>query len=278
MLISDVQGSDNFQFIASFSPQDARFITGTYAARVFVNDEDIGGLDFVIGHPDQISSENLVRDVQLSPGLRGNMKPKRPGIKFKKGTRKLYVSFDVKGAEMNSFADIHWYRGGEEFHNSEVELTGNKRYAAHVESPGGLPSGEYKVDILIAQQLQASKTVIIGKREGGPAVDEIALGLVLESNNMPRREMSQFRRDTSVIQCGLRFLDLPMDSVIEVQWIQVDRDGEMLLYKNRSALPSGGSGTMGAAWELDHELIPGEYKVVVVVNDEPLGEQSFEII
>jgi hypothetical protein len=217
--------------------------------------------------------------VAFSTAVRGNMKPVRPSAKFKKGTRKLCVSFDVKGADRGSLADILWYRGGEEFHSSEVEITGDQRYAAHVESPSGLPDGEYKVEILIAQQLQVSKTIVIGNKEaGGPSIDEIALGLALKDNNMPKRTMSKFRRDTSVIQCGLRFLDLPADSVIEVQWFYVQRDGEMLLYKNRSNLPSGGSGTMGAAWELTHELDPGDYKVVVIVNDEPLGEEPFEII
>jgi hypothetical protein len=141
MLISDVQGSDNFQFIASFSPRDESFIVGTYSARVFIDDEDIGGVSFVIGRPDEAPTENLVRKISFSTALRRNMQPKRPATKFKKGTKKLYVSFDVKGAEIHSFADIHWYRGGEEFHNSEVELTGNKRYAAHVSSPSGLPNG-----------------------------------------------------------------------------------------------------------------------------------------
>jgi hypothetical protein len=133
------------------------------------------------------------------------------------------------------------------------------------------------VYILVAQKLQASKSIIIGDKAGGPAIDEIALGLVLKDNNMPKKTITRFKRDTSVIQCGLRFLDLPTDSVIEVQWFSVEGDGEMMLYKNRSDLPSGGSGTMGAAWELDHELDPGDYKVVVLVNDEPLGEESFEI-
>jgi hypothetical protein len=279
MLISDIQGSDNFQFIASFSPSDTRFIAGSYSARVFVDEEDIGGVSFAIGAPDAAPADGmLVRNVQFSTAVKGNVQPKKPSVKFKKGTSKLYVTFDVKGAQMGSFADVHWYRGGEAFHHSEVELSGDRRYAAHVESPSGLPNGEYKVDIEIGPAPPVSKTAVIGDTQGGPAIDEIALGLTLEENNMPKRAMTKFRRDTPVIQCGLRFLDLPVGSVIEVHWVALERDGEMLLYKNRSALASGGSGTMGAAWELTHELDPGDYKVVIMVNELPLGEETFEII
>ena len=276
MLVSNVQGSDTFSFVASFSPRDARFMPGTYAARVIVDDRDVGGLDFTIGHPDA-SSSALVSKVAFSTAVTGNMKPKKPSSKFKSGTKKLYVTFDVKGAEPESSADILWFRGEDEFHRAEVGLDGNRRYGAHVESPGGLPDGEYKVEILVAGAPAAEETVVVGKKTGGPAVDEIEFGLVLKDNNMPKRAMRVFRRDTSVIQCGFRFVDLPPDTTIEVQWYFVDADGDSLLYRNVSSLESGGSGTMGAAWEPGYDLDRGEYKVVIVVNDTPLGEETFTV-
>ncbi len=280
MLVSNIQGSDNFQFIADFRPVEATFVEGTYSARVFINETDIGGTSFAIGDPAaalSVSAE-MVSKVKFSKQVTGDMKPKKPNKQFKSGTKKLYVSFDVKGAPRNAVADIHWYRGEEGFHSGEVVLQGNRRYGVHVESPSGLPDGEYKVEIYVAQQLMKTATVKIGKGGGsGPSIDDIALGLTLKGDNMPKRRLSRFKRDTTVIQCGLRFLDLPVDSVIEIQWLAMEDDGEVLLYRNRSNLSTGGSGTMGAAWEPTYELTPGSYKVAVLVNDEPLGEESFEI-
>lgn len=280
MLVSNIQGSDNFQFIADFRPAEAAFEEGAYSARVFINDKDIGGISFVIGDPEAASSmsADMVSGVKFSKQITGNMKPKKPSTKFKSGTKKLYVSFDVKGAPRGSVADIHWYRGEESFHSAEVVLQGNRRYGVHVESPSGLPDGEYKVEIYVAQQLIETATAKIGNGGGGgPTIDDIALGLTLKTDNMPQRRLSRFKRDTAVIQCGLRFLDLPEDSTIEIQWLVMEDGGEVLLYKNRSNLSTGGSGTMGAAWEPTHELSPGNYKVAVLVNDEPLREESFEI-
>jgi len=276
MLVSHVQGSDTFSFVASFRPEDARFVVGTYAARVFVNDEDVGGRDFVIGHPDPTGAA-MVSKVAFSTAVTGNMKPKKPTTKFKSGTKKLYVTFDVKGAEPDTSADVLWFRGDESFHSSEVGLDGNRRYGAHVESPGGLPDGEYKVEIHVGSTPAVTETVLIGKKIGGPTVDEIEFGLVLKDNNMPKRAMTTFRRDTRVIQCGFRFIDLPPNSTIEVQWVFVGSDGDSLMYKNVSSLPSGGSGTMGAPWEPGYELDRGDYKVIISVNDTPLGEESFKV-
>ncbi|MCP4680381.1 MAG: hypothetical protein GY854_33835, partial [Deltaproteobacteria bacterium] len=174
-------------------------------------------------------------------------------------------------------AEVEWSRGGEVFHSEDMTLAGDRRYAAHIESKMGLLSGEYEVRIFILDGLRAKKTFRIGREAAGPTVDTISLGLNLRGNNMPVKPMTVFKRDTRVIQCGIRFLDLTPNAVIEIQWMKVEEDGDVLKYTNRSALPAGGSGTMGAAWELNYVLEPGDYKVVVVIDGEALGEQPFEI-
>jgi hypothetical protein len=278
MLVSDVQGSDSFQFAASFSPTEEQFFVGSYQARVFVNDRDVGGVPFVIGNPDPTGNGTLVSNVAFSTAVNDAMKPKKPSDKFKSGTKKLYVSFDVKGASPDTTADVIWYRGDQSFNESELQISRNQRYGAHVESPGGLPDGQYRAEIRIGGNAAAEKTVVIGNKGGnGPTVDEIELGLVLKEDNMPKKAMTSFRRDTSVIQCGFRFVDLPQSSVIEVQWVQCGPEGENLLFRNVSNLDTGGTGTMGAPWEPGYELEPGEYKVIISVNEQPLGEEPFKV-
>ena len=278
MLVSEIQGSDNFQFVASFSPQDDSFVEGSYSARVFVDDREVGRTSFVIGNPDpSASGAPTVSNIAFSTAVTGEMKPKKPKMQFDRGTRQLYVSFEIKGAERGSVVDVFWYRGEDAFHNSEIELSGNKRYAANVASPSGLPNGEYKVEIHLGSELLATKNVVIGKGGSGAAVDDIALGVALKENNMPKKRKKVFKRDTNVIQCGLRFVDLPPNSIIELQWFLVENDGETQVYTNRSTLSSGGSGTMGAAWEPNYALSKGDYKVVVLVNDLAMNETTFKV-
>ncbi len=278
MLVSDVQGSDSFQFAASFSPTEAEFYPGTYQARVFVDDRDVGGAAFVIGNPDPMANSLTVSNVAFSSAVSDAMKPKKPSDKFRSGTKKLYVSFDVKGTSPGAIADVVWYRGEQSFHESELEIGRNQRYGAHVDSPDGFPDGEYRAEIRVGGNTAAEKRAVIGSKTGtGPTVDAIAFGLVLKENNMPKKAMSSFRRDTSVIQCGFRFVDLPPGSVIEVQWVHCTPEGDNLLFRNVSNLDSGGTGTMGAPWQPGYELDRGNYKVVISVNSEQLGEESFTI-
>ncbi len=277
LLISDIQGSDRYQFIASFRPTDRKFIRGSYTARIVINGEEIDSRSFVIRDEAIEQDGPKVRKVAFSTKVSGKMKARRPTIQFVQDTKKVFVSFNVTGVDHGVAAEVEWSRGGEVFHSEDLTLAGDRRYAAHIESNMGLPSGEYEVRISILDGLRAKKTFKIGKDAAGPTVDTISLGLNLSANNMPVKPMTAFNRDTRVIQCGIKFLDLVPNTMIEIQWMKVEEDGDILKYTNRSALPAGGSGTMGAAWELTYVLMPGNYKVVVVIDGEVLGEEPFEI-
>ena len=90
------------------------------AAETNTDEKDIGGISFVIGDPEATFSGEVVSNVKFSTRVNARMKPKKPRKQFKKGTKKLFVSFDVEGAPRNSVADVHWYRGEESFHSDEV--------------------------------------------------------------------------------------------------------------------------------------------------------------
>jgi hypothetical protein len=277
LLISRVQGSENFQFIASFKPAGNKFQRGLYTARVYVRGSEIGAQTFSIYDKDIESKGVRVSRVEVSTNINKKQKALQPGVYFERGAQKLFVSFYVEGVDLGVVAEVHWMRGSETFHSEDVTLTGDKCYSAHIQSNDGLPDGEYTVQILVYDNIEATKNFVIGKKSQGPSIDEVALGLQLKADNMPAKSQTVFKRNDPVIQCGLRFLDLPAGSIIEIQWMEVDEDGETLRYTNRSTLSSGGSGTMGAAWELKYELDAGNYNAVVLVNGEIMAEQAFEI-
>ncbi len=277
LLISHIQGSDRYQFVASFQPTERKFLRGSYAARIYVNSEEVGSVPFLIRDDESSLSGTRVSQVRISKKITRKMKARHPSTLFERGTQKLYVSFNASGVYPDTVAEVNWFRQGQVFHNEDVIMAGDHRYAAHIRSSEGLLSGEYKVEIVVDDLVKATQDFVVGENAMGPTIDMVELGVELNSNNMPKQVLSVFNHDISVIQCGLRFQDLLPNSMVEIQWIQIEEDGESVLFVTRTNVASGGSGNLGAAWEPSHELTPGTYKVAIMVGEEILAEAPFQI-
>jgi len=272
---SEESASETFQFVASFRRTEKRFIPGPYHVRVYVNGREIGTVPFLVKGTEALAQGPKVSAVAVSEQITRTMKPKKPAKRFEEGVRRLLVSFDVADTTPESFVTVRWLRGQDEVLSQDIETPRDQRYSADFEVAAGIPIGTYTVKVEFQDEVRGSEQFTVGEVTEGPTIDTVSLGLVLVKDNMPDKAMSAFPRDTPVIQCGLRFLDLPPDSVVEVEWMRIEEDGDSLLYKNRSTVPSGGSGTMGAAYEPKHELEPGNYKAVILVNGEVMAESPF---
>ncbi len=277
ILVSDIEGSKNFQFIADFRPVEGKFDRGTYTARVYVNDREVGAAPFEIYDLEMDQHGPKITKIACSKKVNQKNKPVGKKTQFKKGTKKVFVSFNTKRMDRGTLAEVHWLRGNGTFHSQDLTVGGNRRYAAHIEADEGLPQGNYRVEILVDNRPMAYESFVIGEPSSGPSIEKVALGLSLDDTNMPEDPRDTFDCNCGAIACGLRFMDLAPDSVIELQWYQLDGDDENLRYQNRTNLPGGGEGTMGAAWDPEYPLEAGSYKLVVLVNGEPLAEQLFEV-
>lgn len=279
-VLESTMAADVADFIATFAGVDGDFDPGAYTVRIYVDGKEVGAVPFRI---DRFETDSGLRasKITFSKKLNGKLKAKRAKKQFQTGTDKVWVSFDIAGTEPGRHLAVRWFRGDELFHESHVDIGRDKRYAAHVFAPEGLPSGDYTVELESGDMVLAQSSFMVGNASKGPLIEEIALGTkVRDRTNMPEERLSIFERDTGAIHCGLRFLDLPPETTLEIRWTRVvsDRkDDGQLLYINRSVLPAGGSGTMGAAWQPEATLLPGHYKAVVVANDEVLAEQDFEV-
>ena len=87
-VVRDVQGSDKYEIISSFSPPGGEFVPGTYSVRVYVRDEEIGAKSFTILGDDPFAGGVKIKGLKLSTKVRSGMRPKRPAKQFRKGTRK----------------------------------------------------------------------------------------------------------------------------------------------------------------------------------------------
>jgi hypothetical protein len=283
LLVSKVIGSDTFSFVASLHPTGRTFIPGPYSARVFVDDREVGGPSFTVtGVPPSVSGAK-VTGLKISTAVGGKMKPKSPSSQFRSGVKKLYATFAVESAAEGARAAVQWFRAGEPFHEETVDVAPAGRFGAEVTAPDGLPDGEYTVVValdgaeLVETGFQVGDVAAVGS---GPRVDRLAFGRAIGADNMPTAEVEFFSRQDDAVRCGLRFLDLPPGSEISIQWTAVGDSGSdpIVYHTTKSAVPSGGSGTMAAEWRQPASgFEPGRYKVSVLVGGAVLAEREFTI-
>lgn len=276
MVVNDVHGSDTFSFVSSFTPPGPKFIPGEYTVQVTVNDRVVGTREFRVKGVDPFSAGLQVSGLKISRKLhRRTMAPIQPETRFNAATR-LHASFRVKNCMSPTSLTVNWYRGGSLFSESTISVDGNGMFNANVESPDGLPNGQYTVAVEHEDMVIAETRFAVGKDSLGPVIDAIALGKEPGRGAMPKQEVSQFRKGTGAVYLGLRFLDLEPNSEIQVDWVLLDGSAESVYHTVKSHVAAGGSGTMGAEWS-PGEIYPGSYKAVVYINQEPAAEKEFTV-
>lgn len=277
ILVSDIHGSDRFSFIADLKPAAREFIPGPYTARLFVDDREVGGPPFTILGDNPFETGPKISRLSLSTSVNRKMKPKKPSTQFDAGTKTLHATFDVAGAAPGTEIAVTWFRNGEPFSEQTLEVAPKGRFGVNVESPSGLPSGNYSVALEVLGEEKIRQDFTVGGAQEGTLVDKVALGLALGGDNLPVKEMTEFKADHPAIMCGLRFLDLSPGAVITVRWNLVQGESESTYHTTRTAVPQGGSGTMGAQWAPEGGFEEGDYKVVVLVDDEQVAQQPFTV-
>ncbi len=277
LLISDIHGSGRFSFVADFRPVEDEFIPGSHTARIFVDDAEVGGASFTIAGEDPFAAGVRVKKTTVSTRVTRKMKPRQPARAFREKTKKLHVTFDIENASPETEVTVRWLRNDDLFNEQEVSVAPRGRFGSVIESPAGLPSGNYVVEIEANGEAKAQTRFVIGEVSDGPAVDLLALGLALGGDNLPTVEQTAFKVGHPAIKCGLRFLDVPPESIVEVQWIQLEEDSESIWHTTRTAVTAGGSGTLSAVWEANGSFAEGQYKVVVLINDAAVAEKEFTI-
>jgi len=275
ILVSEDYGAGTYTFIASLSPPDREFKPGSYTVRVFVNGTGAGAVPFrILGDDTSITTTHL-RGIAISTRVDRKNRPRNKGSIFNRGTKRLYASFAVENTTSQTMVTVRWTRNEELFHEQDLPVSRDRRVSAYIHSSDGLPSGSYVLEVAVDNAVRARKPFRIGDSNGGPCIDEIRLGTDFGENNMPVNNMESFSADTGRICCGIVFLDLDPGSAIEVQWIYVDGEEELVMYKTRSGVPSGGSGTMGAVYEPAEGLYEGEYRAVILINGEVAADAAF---
>ncbi|MBN2714353.1 MAG: hypothetical protein JXX14_00785 [Deltaproteobacteria bacterium] len=276
MVVNDVHGSDTFSFVSSFTPPGPRFIPGHYTVKVTVNDRVVGTVPFSVKGEDPFSAGLQIKNLQIAKKL--NKKtgaPIKPDTTFKIASI-LHASFVVKNCMSPTDLTAYWYRGESLFSESNISVDGNGRFSANVESQSGLPNGLYRLELEHEGQVMAETKFAVGNASLGPSIDTVEIGEEEGRGGMPKQASNTFRSSIGALYLGLRFLDMPLNSEIQVDWVMVDGESESVYHTVKSVLPHGGSGTMGANWT-PGEIYPGNYRAVIYINGERSTDKEFTV-
>ncbi|MCP4600088.1 MAG: hypothetical protein GY847_06040 [Proteobacteria bacterium] len=277
LYVSSAVASGTHSFLSKLLSRRRDLASGQYKAIVYVNKEEIGGVLFRIADR---RSGGVVRVKELAVAAAVEVQTNRAidaKLSFRKRIKKVFASFFVSGLEEGATIRVLWYHNEELKEEYDIESKGEKRYAVVFNNRKGLANGDWSVEVEVLGEVFAERTFFIGDDSSGPGIDRAALGTSLGRNRMPKRVKTIFKPNTNVIRCGIRFLDMPQDTKIEVQWVSLNNGSEKLLHTSDAEIQKSGSSAIGVEWNPDGNLQPGPYKAAILVNGRKMEELPFTI-
>jgi hypothetical protein len=216
--------------------------------------------------------------VSLAVGVRSN-EAINPKQSFHSGTRRIYAGFQVVGFDSCSTIRVLWYRDDELFREDDIECEGEKRYAVSLEKPKKLATGDYSVEVEVDGEMFARRTFYVGGDNVSPVLAHVALGGTKGKNRIPRPAKKVFKTNVKAIRCGVRFLDLPENAKIQVQWVMFEGSGEdeKLVHTSDTIFEKGGTGNVIVDWEPEEDLLLGSYKAVIFLGKRKMREVGFTV-
>jgi hypothetical protein len=277
-LVTQVEADRNFSFIASYRPTEAKFFSGQYTARVYVNDTEVAVLPFAVLPANPDAQGLSISGLELGLDLKEDYRISKPTTRFNIGTASVQASFDVSGVQFGNVITARWSKGAEIIHQDNLSLTLDKRYTTSLQTAGPMPRGSYVLELDYQGEVLLRQEFAVGDpNKASPTIRRMDLGLGVGKDNRPKKKTSVFRKDASLLFLGVVFADIPPGATMEVSWIQLKKEGNQTHYIARSVLEAGGDGSFAVAWEPSMYLSPGDYKALVVVSGEALGEVPFKV-
>lgn len=277
LYISREPVSEDNVVMSRFRPSGDSFASGDYHVLVYVADKETTNVNFRV--TDRRSGGRLrVKELSVAEAVEVQTKQAiNANTSFRSGVSKIWASFYVGGLEEGATIRVVWYRNDDLVKEDDLESEGEKRYAVAFEQGKGLANGEWAVEVEVEGEMFARRTFHVGGSNIGPVVDRAELGLALGKNGMPKKEMSEFKKGTSKIHCGMRILDMPDDSTVEVVWVYLKDGGEDVVHSTETKIEQGGTSTVSSTWEPGGKLESGSYMAVISLNGRKMSEIPFTV-
>jgi hypothetical protein len=277
LYVSRDRVSSNYTVLSRFRPPGDSFLTGEYRVLVYVGGREATSINFRVS--DRRSGGRLrVKELAVSESVEVQTKKAiNAATSFRQGVSKVFAGFFVGGLEAGATIRVLWYHNDELVREDDLESEGEKRYVQVFENAKGLAQGDWAVEVEVEREMFARRTFFVGGGNIGPVIDRVALGASLGKNGMPKKETTVFNRNARVIHCGMRILDLPDGSSVEVEWVSLKEGDEEVVHSTETKIENGGTTTVSSAWEPGGKLSAGSYMVVISLNGRKMTELPFTV-
>jgi hypothetical protein len=276
LYVSRATASGDYTMLARLRPPGAQFQPGAYQAFVYANNHKLGSVRFRIGDPEQRWTG--VRELTTSAAVEAwTHKPIEPKSSFYKGVRKVFATFLVGTDDPNPYVRLSWFRGEQVLFENDLECGNEKRCVDVYELKKPIPTGDYAVEVDVNGDMLSRRSFHVGGDSVSPVLDHAALGVAKGKKKLPKRPQSVFTPKLSGLRCGVRFLNLPDETRVTVQWFAVKAGGDEQLHKSEAKIEGGGTKIEVLDWEIDGALDPGRYKAVILLGERKLTELAFTV-
>ncbi len=270
-------GSDTHTFFSKLQPHADRFDSGNYRVDVYVNGTKVGDTGFQVVDR-RSGGMTRVKELSVSTAVEvSTNKPIKKMTSFPRGVKQVYASFFVGGVEQGNTIRVTWSRDGQVIDEIDFECEGEKYYAVPYTSNKGMKTGDWSVEIDIDGEVYGGRSFYVGDNSGYPVIEKAILGTKLGKGRMPKKAMKRFKRGVSTISCGIKFLSVPDDATVDVEWISLTGGSEAPLQSTGATVTNGGVTTVGVTWRTGGKLTPGPHKAVIFVNKSRIQEIPFEV-
>ncbi len=177
-----------------------------------------------------------------------NEQPVRPGTTFS-NLKAVYGIFDYSGMSNGAQWSMRWYLNGQSVLEKKYvwDASASGTYNVSLSHPDGLPAGDYKLELYIADQLAQSGTFSISGSTPQPSSKDVTvIGTVTDQDNSRNKISGAL---IVFLNPGVKISD----------WANANFPKEQI--------HAAGTSNASGAFQLDAKVTPGQKYGVVVVND-----------
>ena len=199
---------------------------------------------------------------------------------FPDGAEAIFYAFDFQGIAAGTAWVDRWYRDG----SLIPELSGERppwaagaagTYLTGIESAAGFAAGLYTLEIVLAGEVVASRSLTVG--EGGaqpPTIERLRFAAAIDAGESPVGVATHFEAGTVEVFSFFDYASAGGAQTVEARWF---REGALVLVRGPEPWSGGGSGGWWFSLRDEGGLVAGEYAVEIAFDGTAAGSAEWTV-
>jgi len=230
-----------------------------------------------------------IADASLSKGINDKSEPVNKTTDFSGDDPVIHCVVQLANAPSDTKVRARWVgvkaeglKENELLAETDIDAGSSKNIIDFTLKPaeGGLPPGDYKVDLYIdpvaGKESPPDKSLSFNVKASGPSVSNISLSTSPDGDP----PSTSFSPDTQEIHCRALLRGAVAGTKMGAAWVMEDVEGQQSndeITRSRLVVLKGGENVFSSSLKLRNGLAPGRYRVDVYMNnlEKPAWSQSF---